>query len=138
MLISSERFFREMYILAEKFKKIKKKFQKFKNEQIRQKKFNFFRNIVQRNMISLQIQVLKTSYHNKKSFYFFCSEDKINHNQQFFYINMRQLQSDLFYQSFFFHEQLSIFVFSYQFSFYQLAVNLYSPFNHYQQKSNFY
>ena len=131
MLISSERFFREIYILAEKFKKIKKNFQKFKNKQIKQEKLNFLRNIVQRNMISFQIQVSKTSYHNKIFFYFFRFEKRIHHNQSLIHINMKHFQSESVYQSFFFSKQLQISIFSYQFSFYQSAANSYQSTNHY-------
>lgn len=90
MLIFSERFLRDVYILTEKFRRIKKKFQKFKNEQTKQKKLNFLKNVIQRNIISIQIQTLKTSYYKKNQFYFFRSDDRHRTNNDFFFhANMR-------------------------------------------------
>ena len=55
MLISAKRSFREAYILIEKFKQIKKEYQKFKNKQFKQKKLDFLRKMIQKNMSSSQI-----------------------------------------------------------------------------------
>ena len=138
MLIFSERFFREMYILAEKFRRIKKKFQKFKDEQIKQKKLNLLKNVIQRNMTSIQIQIFRTLYHNKNQFYFFRSNDRHRiDNDFFFHTDVNSAQFESVYQHFF-SPQINI---SYQSFFsdsYQSVFNFYSSVNHYQSDSNFY
>lgn len=141
MLTFSERFLRGVYILTKKSRRTKKKFQKFKNEQIKQKKLNFLRDVMQRNMISTQIQTLKTFYHSKDFFYFFKSD---NHsdviNVHTFHIDMRYFQPESIYQHQFSAASSSQMNVSYpaSFGFYQFMANQYQSVNYYQPESNFY
>ena len=74
ILTFSNRFFREMYVIAEKSRRTKQKFQKLQNEKNQFNALNFYKKIVKRNMFSEQIQVLMTFYTNQHiSFYFFRS-----------------------------------------------------------------
>ena len=75
ILISFDKSFREMYVVAKKIRRTKQKFQKFQKKENQFKALNFYRNIVEKNMSSEQIQVLMVSYTNQHaSFYFFRSE----------------------------------------------------------------
>ena len=68
----SDRFFREMYVIAEKLKRTKQKLQKLQNEENQFKILNFYKKIVKRNIFSEQIQILMIFYTNQHaSFYFF-------------------------------------------------------------------
>ena len=55
ILISSDRFFREMYVVTKKSRRTKQKLQKLQNEKNQFKTLNFYRKIVKRNMFSEQI-----------------------------------------------------------------------------------
>ena len=132
MLAFSERFLRGVYILVEESRRTKKEFQKFKNEQAKQEELNFLRDVVQRNMTSIQIQALRASYHNKDQSYLFRSDDRHRTSSgPSFHTGVGPVQPGPAYQ----HPSPPQVNIPYQPPLpgpYQPVPNLYQPVNHYQ------
>ena len=70
-MISADKFFRDMYVMIEKSKQIKQKFQKFQKKKNQAKIFNFYKKIVERNMFFNQIEILMIFYTNHHVFILF-------------------------------------------------------------------